>query len=346
MHHLANLGEEYSREIENRVKERMKLKQLIYGIATFVPGLNQYKAKGTGGTDSARYCYSVWLRHLVVAKRNGLNPYPKIVAELGPGDSLGIGLAALISGCDKYFAFDVVEHSNTERNLLIFDELVSLFKNKVAIPGDDEFPKIKPCLEDYSFPADIFNEKRLHDALDESRIMKIREAISHPQRKNSLVQCKVPWYDASVLESESVDMIYSQAVLEHVDDLRNTYRSMWLWLKPSGYMSHQIDFKCHGTADEWNGHWVYSDFMWKLIRGKRAYLLNRKPHSYHLTMLKEERFKILCDDATKSESTLSKEDLSPRFRSISDDDLTTSGAFIQAVKNNSEQRLTDSVEVH
>jgi len=82
----------------------MKLKQLIFGMATFVPGIYQLRAKGTGGTDSARYCYSVWLRHLVMAKRNGLNPYPRIVAELGPGDSLGIGLAALISGCDKYFA--------------------------------------------------------------------------------------------------------------------------------------------------------------------------------------------------------------------------------------------------
>jgi len=316
-----------------KLEKEMKLKQLIYGIATFIPGVNQYRAKGTGGTDSARYCYSVWLRHLVMAKRNRLNPYPKIVAELGPGDSLGIGLAALISGCDKYFAFDVVEHSNTERNLQIFDELVSLFRNRVAIPGDDEFPKVKPYLDEYYFPADIFDESRLHDALEESRIKKIRDAISHPQLNNSLVRYKVPWYDASVLENESVDMIYSQAVLEHVDDLRDTYKSMWLWLKPTGYISHQIDFKCHGTADEWNGHWVYSDFMWKLIRGKRPYLLNREPHSSHLAILKEEGFKILCDKKIKSESIFTIDDLSQRFKSISEDDLTTSGAFIQAVKN-------------
>lgn len=32
-----------------------------------------------------------------MAKKNGLNPYPKIVAELGPGDSLGIGLADTLS---------------------------------------------------------------------------------------------------------------------------------------------------------------------------------------------------------------------------------------------------------
>jgi len=85
----------------------MKLRQLAYGIATFIPGIQSLRQKGTGGTDTSRYCYTIWLRHLVMAKSNGLNFHPKVVAELGPGDSLGIGLAALISGSDKYFAFDV-----------------------------------------------------------------------------------------------------------------------------------------------------------------------------------------------------------------------------------------------
>ena len=310
----------------------MKLKQLIYGISTFIPGVTQLRAKGTGGTDSARYCYSVWLRHLVMAKSNGLNPYPKIVAELGPGDSLGIGLAALISGCDKYFAFDVVEHANTERNVKIFDELVTLFRNRAAIPGDDEFPKVKPYLDKYDFPGDILDVDRLQQTLEESRLKKIRDAISHPQLNDSLIQYKVPWYDASVLEKESVDMIYSQAVLEHVDDLCNTYQSMRLWLKSTGYISHQIDFKCHGTADEWNGHWAYSDFIWKLIRGKRPYLLNRQPHSTHIALLKKEGYRVVCDKKITSKSSLTINNLASKFKYISNDDLITSGAFIQAVK--------------
>jgi len=97
----------------------MKIKRLLFGMATLIfPSISKYVGKGTGGTDSARYCYSVWLRHLVMAKKNDLNPYPKIVAELGPGDSIGIGLAALISGCEKYYGFDVVEYANIERNLV------------------------------------------------------------------------------------------------------------------------------------------------------------------------------------------------------------------------------------
>lgn len=308
----------------------MKIKQLIYGMATFVPGVNRYRAKGTGGTNSARYCYSVWLRHLVMAKENGvLTKFPKIVAELGPGDSLGIGFAALLSGCEKYFALDVVKHANAERNIEIFDELVSLFSRREPIPGEDEFPRVKPFLNNYQFPNDILNESRLQDALERSRIEKIRNDIIH--ESNQFIQYKVPWDEASVIEKQAVDMIYSQAVLEHVDDLRGTYKAMRLWLKRKGFISHEIDFKCHGTADEWNGHWAYSDFMWKLIRGRRPYLLNREPLSTHISIMRQEGFNIVCLRKTKMGSKLTKSDLSLRFRSISNDDLTTSDAFIQAV---------------
>src|SRR5215831_2336575 len=121
----------------------MKVKELVHGVVTLIPGMNQFRAKGTSGTDSARCCYSVWLRHLVMAFNNGLNFNPSVVAELGPGDSLGIGIAALISGAAKYFAFDVVEHANLERNLRIFDDLVTLFESRADIPGRDEFPEVK-----------------------------------------------------------------------------------------------------------------------------------------------------------------------------------------------------------
>src|SRR5262249_16619127 len=97
-------------------------------------------------------------------------------------------------------------------------------------------------------------------------------------------------------------------------------------------MSHQIDFKCHGTSDEWNGHWCYSDLTWKIIKGKRRYLLNREPHSTHIALLKKENFTIVCDRTVRSKSNMTRSALAPRFRSMSEDDLTTSGSFIQAVK--------------
>jgi hypothetical protein len=310
----------------------MKIKSLAYGMATFVPGVPKYRSKGTGGTDSARYCYSVWMRHLIMANKKGLNTWPKIIAELGPGDSLGIGLAGLISGSEKYYAFDIVEDAKPERNLKIFDDLLELFNGRSDVPGEDEFPRVKPYLGDYSFPEEIFDKHRLQHLFDNSRVEKIRNSIIDHQCDESVIQYKVPWCDANVILDETVDMIYSQAVLEHVEDLLSTYKSMYSWLKPNGYMSHVIDFKCHGTAKEWNGHWVYSDFLWKLMKGKRPYLLNREPYSKHVEFLNQYGLRLVGETKTKSKSNISKKNLSERFQSIPEDDLSTSDAFIQAIK--------------
>jgi hypothetical protein len=311
----------------------MKLKQLVLGVATCFPGVNDYLTRGTGGTDSARYCYSVWLRHLVMASANGLNSDVKRVAELGPGDSLGVGIAALLSGCERYLAFDVIPHAYAERNLKIFDELVTLFQLRADIPANDEFPEVKPVLGSYEFPKQILTDERLNHALNEYRLDQIRKSIVDTDGEGSLITYKVPWYDVNVIQSDSVDMIYSQAVLEHVNDLPNTYGAMRAWLEPGGYVSNQVDFRCHGTAEEWNGHWMYSDLTWTIIKGRRPYLLNREPHSRHIRLLEKHNFRIVCDKTVKSASSLPKETLARRFRSMSDDDLTTSGAFIQAVKN-------------
>jgi len=45
---------------------------------------------------SARYYYSVWLQHLVHAHLNGVREVPRVVAELGPGNSLGISSIGLL----------------------------------------------------------------------------------------------------------------------------------------------------------------------------------------------------------------------------------------------------------
>jgi len=310
----------------------VKLKKLIFGAATFVPGFYGRHAKGTGGTNSARYCYSIWLRHLVMARQNGLNTWPKTVAELGPGDSIGIGLAALISGCEKYYAFDVVEHAESERNLSIFDELVGLYRNRAPIPGNDEWPRVIPRLEDHVFPSDILDDDRMNTALDNTRLERIRNSVRDHRLEDSMIEYMAPWYEAGVLKPNSVDMIYSQAVLEHVDDLKTAYSTMSTWLNPTGFLSHTIDFGSHGFSDEWNGNWAYSDWIWKLIRGKRPYLLNREPCSTHLKMIEDEGFELVCNVRSKSESRLSAIQLAPRFRSISPDDLVTNGVFVQAVK--------------
>lgn len=309
---------------------KLKAKALLAGLATWIPGYDAVRT--TGGTDSARYCYSVWLRHLVLARECGhLGGVPKSVAELGPGDSIGIGLAALLSGAERYRAFDLVRYTHLDRMVPILEELVTLFRQRAPVPDESEFPALKPTLPDYRFPRDLLPDEVLERTLAPERVEAIRIATSQVGMVPSMIAYEAPWVDPTTVQASSVDFIFSQAVLEHIDDLDGVYGAMRRWLSPHGVMSHQIDFRCHRKADTWDGHWTYSDTAWKVVVGRRRYLLNRMPHSRHIELLARHGFRVIIDRTTRSPSTLTRRQLSRRFRGLSEDDRTTSGAYIIAV---------------
>ena len=318
----------------------MRAKQIAYGLTTALPGLGAVAirlrrgARGGegGGAGSARYCYSVWLRHLVKAAGNGLDARPATVVEFGPGDSLGIGLAALLSGSEKFCAVDVVQFANPEKNLRIFDELADLFRRRAPIPDAGEFPEVTPRLANHDFPSYILDDARMREALSPGRLGLIRASIAAAADGDGPVVYKTPWADYGIIEPESADLIYSQAVMEHIDDLPQAYRAMRRWLKPAGYVSHSIDFRSHRLANGWNGHLAYSDFTWRLIRGRRPYLVNRQPLSAHLALLRAQGFAILEQTGERAAPEVPRQRLAPRFRGMSDDDFTTAVAFIQAQK--------------
>jgi hypothetical protein len=307
---------------------QIKPKALAGGIASMLPGLRAYTCRGSGGTCSARYCYSVWLRHLTRLHENALPTSFASVAELGPGDSIGIGLAAVLSGADRYIALDVKAHANPETNLRIFEELVALFRTRAPLPDDVEFPMVQPKLPGYGFPAHLLTEPRLSASLAEPRLSRIRNAIKG-QRGPIDISYVAPWSDPSVVEEHSVEFLFSQAVLEHVDDLDAAYAAMRRSLKPGGLMSHSIDFSSHNVTRLWNGHWTLSDRAWRLIRGDRPYLINREPLSRHLALLQEYGFDVLKVESRRDAVSRSFR-RAHRFRSLSDDDVRTRGAFVVA----------------
>ena len=299
------------------------------GLASFLPGLHRFTNRASGGTDSPRYCYSVWLRHLVRAHQSGLPTDPKCVAELGPGDSLGIGLAAVLCGAGRYIALDVKAHANAERNLKVFDELVRLFADRAPIPDDNEWPLTQPKLSAYEFPTHILTPDRLAACLAESRLQHIRNAILGKGAPVK-VAYRAPWSDPSIVEPGSVDLLVSQAVLEHVDDLEGTYAAMRAWMKPGASMSHSIDFWSHGLTWAWNGHWTVGDLTWRVVRGTRRYLINRQPLSTHLDLLAKYGFDPVHVEPRRGQIEAGFR-VAKRFRTLSAEDVSTRGAFIQAI---------------
>jgi hypothetical protein len=273
------------------------------------------------------------MRHLVKAHEAGLDIRLQKIAELGPGDSLGIGLCAVLCGVKEYYAFDIKLHANSERNRKILDELVIMLKRREARPDEAEFPNISPSLREHCFPHHILTDEILKDSLHPERIGDIHKTL-YDNRSSKVVHIAyvAPWQGGSLYESGgALDLVFSQAVMEHVEQVDSTYAEVYKCLRPGGFMSHTIDYKSHGYTSDWNGHWAISEKLWKIVKGNRPYLINRLPHSPHIEAIKKAGFKIVCEVKRKG-TPLPRHKLSDKFRTLSDDDLRTCGAFIQALK--------------
>ena len=310
---------------------QIKPRALFKGAATFIPGVMNFANRGSGGTDSPRYCYSVWLRHLVRLAEAGLDTHFETVAEIGPGDSLGVGLAAMLTGANRYFAFDALPHARKETNLQTLDVLVELFSRQERVPGPDEFPEIWPSIVSLEFPGATLGGGRLEAAIQAHRLEAIRRAVGFGDVGEVEIGYAAPWTDSSILRSEEVDLVFSQAVLEHVEDMAATYDALFRWLKPGGVMSHQIDFKSHGLTRDWYGHWTLPSWIWRLVRGRRSYLINRMPASAHVAAMQRAGFEIVVQVPVRADSP-SRSTLAEEFRDLTDDDLRTSGLFVIARK--------------
>jgi len=303
------------------------LEVLLKGLATHIPGyqrvLDRFGYSCPGGTITPEYCYSVWLRHLEQAHRHGLSTEPAVVAELGPGNSLGVGLCALLTGARAYYAVDIEVYANTSRNLYILSEITRFLKEKHPDP-----------LSDTGFPQHILTDERLAWTLAPQRLNLIRQCLYHMnQPVNDLfLGYSVPGNHALAIRENSVDFILSHAVMEHVENPEAVYRLLFSWLKPGGAMSHMIDYRSHNLAREWNGHWAYSEAVWKVMRSKRPYFINRQPHSAHAAAMRRCGFRLIGEDKTREAPGISREQLAPPFRGLSHEDLTTATAFFLAVK--------------
>lgn len=291
------------------------------------------KRAGSGGTFSAEYCYSVWLRHLVCLFQSGLlsdqNKLKKI-AEIGPGDSLGVGIAALLSGVDEYFAFDVIEHANLERNKKIALQIASFFKETREIPHlGRSLENTKPLLTNYGFPSYAFKANLISEV--DERLNFVIRALSG-EKSPIRIEYVAPWYEKELPLKGKIDLVFSQAVMEHVDEYDDAYKKMYDWLKFGGIISHQIDYKAHEMTNEWNGHWFISKGTWKFLMKGRKYPINRLPHSGHIRSIEKAGFSIKNIIPFQQESP--NKGLIPKVPDVTFEvnDFSISSALIQAVK--------------
>ena len=302
---------------------------LAKGILSFaIPAVRSAHRRRSENTASAQYCYSVFLRHFAHLAQFTSGTMPQTVAEFGPGDSLGTGLAAVIAGAKRYIALDVQDHTNVEANLRVFDELTALFRNRTPIPGGSLLIATQP--PQWEFPEPL--AAGIDRALDDKRLQAIRNDII--ALSGEFISFAVPWNGNPPIKPHSVDWLFSHSVMEHVDDIEHAYACCSSWLADDGHMTHEIDYGSHGLTRHWNGHWTVDSRMWRLIRGARPFLINRFPHATQLETASRHGFHVLNDITVKRSDGCNKERFAAPFAGMTDDSARTHIGFIVCGKKN------------
>ena len=105
-------------------------RKILRSFISYVPLLNTIiSKKGTGGSNSGEYCFEMWKMHKHQVLENGGNNF-SVVAVIGPGDSIGSGLCALIEGTQKYLALDSINHIDSLAERKIFQEIKNIYQKE------------------------------------------------------------------------------------------------------------------------------------------------------------------------------------------------------------------------
>jgi hypothetical protein len=290
-----------------------KAPHLVKGLLTHVRVLREWRSRHalSGGTDSSRYCYRIWLRHFTALHRHGFRIDGAHVGELGPGDSIGAGLGALLSGGESYIGLDAIPYFANVNLDEMFADLVRMFANK------------EPIHEGEPFPDDAIHWPGFDD-----RVQKIQAGIRAGINRTPLLRYEAPWTSPDVIRARSLDVVFSEGVLQCIDELEAAYHTMFAWLRPGGYGSHAIALSSLYLSPYWNGHWAYSDWQWRVVRGARPFLLNREPLSTHLRFAERAGFEILSVTRRYYDGGLDISALAPRFRALDPEDRRTSRAIV------------------
>ncbi|QGY39919.1 methyltransferase domain-containing protein [Pseudodesulfovibrio cashew] len=190
------------------------------------------------------------------------------VLEVGCGRRFGLGILLRMAGIAQYSGIDLNLPPLSDEQLEFFEEWLSFNQQAAPISGMSMEPIVRDeCSQGgYSF----------FEGSVQLRAM-----------------------DACALEFEdnSFDLIFSDAVLEHIAPCKSAIKEMYRVLKPGGFAVHGIDFKDHMTKDG-DSHLYVSKKEWHEKHRSRLINLSRPAEMYswfsevgfHFLSISEDKF--------------------------------------------------------
>ncbi len=242
-----------------------------------------------GKMDNSAYVIGVFNSH---CERAGLKGELKdrVILELGPGDSIATAIVAASHGA-KTILLDSGKYASQDVNLYKF------FAENLRDIG------LKP--------PDLSEAENIEDILD------LCGSYYYTRGLSSL----------KAIEKNSIDLIFSQAVLEHIreHEFQETMVECKRVLKNYGIASHRIDLKDHlgGGLNNLrfsNRVWESSSFV------RSGFYTNRIRYSRMVSLMEEAGFTIELVKVDRWDTIpLAKSKLATEFAHLCDDDLLIKG---------------------
>lgn len=159
-------------------------------------------------------CYADYMRMLSVPLTNATEFLRgKTLLEYGPGDLPGVALLMVAHGADKVICVDRFPLvSVSEKNAAVLERLCARLPEPARA-------RAQSCFKSAGSPRSGFDSHRIDYRIKPSGLSGLRS---------------------------DVDLVFSRAVLEHVNDLFATFADMQSALKQDGIAIHQVDLKSHG----------------------------------------------------------------------------------------------------
>lgn len=242
-----------------------------------------------GDMEKPDYAYDVFKKHFdkVTFSRQSEN---FVVLELGPGDSLFSAMIAYAFGASSVYLVDVDDFVSYDMKPY-FSMANYLKENGLITPKMDDATSLKKLLE-------LCNAKYMT-----SGILSLR-----------------------TIPDQSVDFIWSQAVLEHIrrSDFTSMMSELRRVIRTDGICSHCIDLRDHlgGALNNLR----FSERFWESeIMAKSGFYTNRMRYSEMLDLFKQSGFNIEVTEVEfwdKLPTPRTK--LSFEFKYLTDEELSVS----------------------
>jgi len=243
-----------------------------------------------GDMDSAGYAINVFRVHHERVVERGLGE-SFVALEIGPGDSVASAILAQGAGASETILVDAGPFATREMS----------FYRGVATAALEH---------GYATPATL-NFDSLESLLNSCHARYLASGLDAFQD----------------VKSDSVDFIWSHAVLEHVRaaELPDLIAESFRVLRPGGIASHRVDLRDH-LGGELN-NLRFSDRVWesRLMSGSGFYT-NRVRYVEMIDLFRDVGFSVEVVSVDRwSVLPLPRREMSERFRRFSDDDLLVRG---------------------